>query len=86
MNTTLINQSVKLPLRHIEKTDINHSRHARPLVHLLALFLLTGACQLMASAPASGPELEQFKRAWSAARRGDHDSFNQIKDGLQGYL
>ncbi len=40
----------------------------------------------MASDPGSTPELERFKHAWEAARKGDHVSFNQIKNTLQGYL
>ena len=42
--------------------------------------------QLMASSLASGSELEQFKRAWNAARKGDHTGFNQIKNGLRDYV
>ena len=32
------------------------------------------------------PELENFKTAWEAARRGDHDSFRKIMPDLQDYV
>jgi soluble lytic murein transglycosylase len=35
---------------------------------------------------AAETELEQFQRAWDAAKKGDHESFNNIKDRLQDYL
>jgi soluble lytic murein transglycosylase len=35
---------------------------------------------------AAETDLEQFQRAWDAAKKGDHDSFNKIKDGLQDYV
>ncbi len=58
----------------------------RHLAYLLTAFLVIFSGQLMASGPGSTPELERFKRAWEAAKKGDHDSFEQIKDTLQDYV
>ena len=58
----------------------------RHLAYLLTAILVVFSGQLMASSPASTPELEQFIRAWEAAKKGDHDSFEQIKYTLQDYV
>lgn len=50
----------------------------------LALVLLLLSLPVLAQ-PAD-PELEQFKLAWEAARRGDRAGFEQIKAGLGSYL
>jgi soluble lytic murein transglycosylase len=77
---------VELPLNNIEKTSITHATGIRHLAYLLTLFLVIFSGQLMASDPGSSTELEQFKRAWEAAKKGDHDSFEQIKNTLQDYV
>ena len=38
------------------------------------------------SAIADDSELERFKRAWDAAKHGDHDSFRQISNSLNDYV
>jgi len=77
---------VKIPLNNIEKTSITHATGMRHLAYLLTAILVVFSGQLMASSPASTPELEQFIRAWEAAKKGDHDSFEQIKYTLQDYV
>ena len=50
-------------------------------VCLLIIGILAGH-----SALADDSELERFKRAWDAAKHGDHDSFRQISDTLNDYV
>lgn len=62
----------------------------RHLAYLLTAFLVIFSGQLMASGSGSTSgstaEIEQFKRAWEAAKKGDHDSFDLIKNTLQDYV
>ena len=55
------------------------------------LIILVTLCSVMSgpvTATGSGPDsdLEKFKTAWAAARRGDHDSFRKIMPDLQDYI
>jgi soluble lytic murein transglycosylase len=52
----------------------------------LALLFCVVSGLAAASVSAEDFQLEQFKTAWEAARNGDRDSFNKVKDGLQDYL
>jgi soluble lytic murein transglycosylase len=49
-----------------------------------SLFVFSGLT--FASGQAAASELEQFKSAWAAAKRGDHVSFSRIKSTLQAYV
>jgi len=50
------------------------------------LVLLPVICSLLSiSVHAARSESEQFKKAWDAASKGDHATFNQIKNTLQDY-
>jgi soluble lytic murein transglycosylase len=73
-------------LNYIEKTSITHATGVRNLACLLAAFLIIVSGQLPASSLDPTPEIERFKLAWNAAKKGDRTSFNQIKDSLQGYV
>lgn len=53
---------------------------------LLVIFLLTFQAPVSAGNSTTEAEREQFKIAWDAAKRGDHDRFRQVKDSLQGYV
>lgn len=53
---------------------------------LLVVLLFTFSSLLTAPVYAKDAELEQFKSAWDAARRGDHSSFTLIKNTLQDYV
>jgi len=55
-------------------------------VALLACLWVACAGPTVADDGATDTELEQFKKAWEAAGRGDHDSFEKIAGGLQGYV
>ena len=50
------------------------------------IILLVVCCSVSAPATAFGSDSEQFMLAWDAARRGDHESFRQIKQGLTAYV
>jgi soluble lytic murein transglycosylase len=81
---------VKLPLKpfvksrpnSVTKASIPYAPGVRQVLHLLVLCLLTYS----ASLTASGESLEKFRDAWDAAGRGDHESFNSIKDTLHDYV
>jgi soluble lytic murein transglycosylase len=61
---------------------VGKRRLVYPLVVLCCLF--SGVAN--SSEPVVDSELERFKTAWGAAGRGDHDSFNQIRNTLQDYV
>ena len=69
----------------IPKASITHGAGPRQLASLL-LVLGMLLFPLLASGADAGAELEQFKTAWAAAKRGDHDSFRQGIAGLEGYV
>ena len=77
---------MELPLNNIEKTSITQATRIGHLAYLLTVFLVIFSGQLMAADTGSTLEFERFKRAWAAAKKGDHDSFNQIKNTLQDYV
>ena len=63
----------------------------RSLLYFLQLSILLLLCCVpidtsLAAATSSEPELEQFKLAWAAAARGDHEEFRRISSGLQDYV
>lgn len=58
----------------------------RQIVILLIFILLSSASLVFASGSTANPELEQFKTAWNAARKGDRSRFIQIKDTLEDYV
>jgi soluble lytic murein transglycosylase len=80
---------VKLPvepsLKYFEKTSITQASRKRQSVCFLALCLIALNTLIMTSSRASATELEQFERAWDAARMGDHVTFSQTMKTLQGY-
>ncbi len=83
------NPFLKLSLNRPVKSSIDLTANSnlvtgRLLVLLLMLFIST--VPGFAAEPGSTDEIEQFKSAWAAANKGDHDSFTRIKDGLNGYL
>lgn len=59
-------------------------RKIRPLSKLI--ILLGWYCSVCGPAAASDAGLEQFKTAWGAARRGDHQTFGQLKQNLESYV
>ena len=73
-------------MNHFSKTSIPQAIGLRQSGSLLAVLLLAFASLVTTSAHATDAELEQFKIAWDAAGRGDHSSFRQIKNTLQGYV
>lgn len=52
---------------------------------LLALAVFAFCVQHINPAYAAETQPDLFKRAWNAAKNGDHDSFNTIKNNLQDY-
>jgi len=77
---------LELTLNCAMKTSITHAINVRQLVFLLAIFIFVFSTGVLASASATEAEREQFKIAWDAANRGDHDNFSQIKGQLQNYV
>ena len=55
-------------------------------MYLLLILVLAFDSPVFAGNSATQAEREQFITAWEAAKRGDHDSFRQIKDDLQDYV
>ncbi|GMR14780.1 MAG: transglycosylase SLT domain-containing protein [Gammaproteobacteria bacterium] len=71
-----------LSMKHISHINI---RGSRQLIILLALYW--SVCgQAAVSGNATDSVREQFRTAWDAARQGDHETFGQIKQNLQGYV
>lgn len=69
---------------------MNHSQQ-KSIFQPIQLIILLLLCSSIISPSlvaddAAGAELEQFKTAWDAAGRGDHDSFQQIMQDLQAYV
>ena len=89
--TLLVKLPVKLSLKYFTKTSITQTADRLPLryttlVSLLTVSLFALSGLTFASGQVAASELEQFKSAWAAAKKGDHFSFNQIKSTLQGYV
>jgi len=82
--------AVKLPLKmivnHNMKASITHALTGRQLVYLLLFLVFASNSAVFAGSSATEAEREQFKIAWDAAKRGDHESFRQIKDDLHDYV
>jgi len=53
---------------------------------VVLLVLPTSATPVFAAVENEDKQLEQFKSAWEAAKKGNHADFNRIKVGLAGYL
>jgi soluble lytic murein transglycosylase len=70
----------------IVKASITYAAVFLQLVSLAAVLGFVCISQALAAGSATDAELAQFKTAWEAARRGDHASFKQISNGLQGYV
>ena len=79
-------QPIKLNLNLIIKASITHALATRQLVYMMIILLFTFQSPVFAGNSATLAEREQFIKAWDAAKRGDHDSFRQIKDDLQDYV
>ncbi len=63
----------------------------RSIFYLLKLSILSLLCCVqintaVAKAASTDPQLEQFKLAWTAAARGDHEEFRRISNNLQDYV
>ena len=67
-------------------SSITQANGFRQYVCLLTVVLVFISGLAKASGQAESAELGQFKQAWEAARKGDHASFNQIKDTLETYV
>ena len=67
-------------------SSITQANGFRQYVCLLTVVLVFISGPAQANGQSESSELGQFKQAWEAARKGDHASFNQIKDTLQGYV
>lgn len=67
-------------------SSITQANGFRQYLCLLTVFLVFISGLAEASGQAENSELGQFKQAWEAAGKGDHASFNQIKDTLQAYV
>lgn len=68
------------------KASITHAPVTRQLACLLSLLVMLMGLPAIAVSNTSGLERKQFNIAWEAAKRGDHETFNQIKNTLQGYV
>ena len=77
---------LKLTLNDSLKTSITHAFTVRQLVCLLTVLVIAFNSSVFAASSAGDAELEQFKTAWEAAKKGDHVSFRKIKSGLEDYL
>lgn len=70
----------------IVKASITHVAFFLQFGALLAGLCLAYITPVFADGSAEDAELEQFKTAWEAAGRGDHDSFRKLARGMEGYL
>ncbi len=77
---------LKLTLNDSKKTSITHAFTVRQLVCLLTVLVIAFNSSVFAASSAGDAELEQFKTAWEAAKKGDHVSFRKIKSGLEDYV
>ena len=77
---------LKLSIKHLAKSSITDAANLRQLVWLPVMLLLTFGQPAIAAGTAADAELEQFKSAWTAAGKGDHDTFNRIRKTLPGYI
>lgn len=72
--------------KHFVKASITQAFSPWQIMSFLAVFLILSAGPVSATGNTPGTDLEQFKIAWDAARRGDHDKFDKIKNTLQDYI
>ena len=70
----------------VVRASITHAAAFLQFMALLAWLCFACIGPAVADGGAKDAELEQFKKAWAAAGRGDHDSFEKIANGLRGYL
>lgn len=68
------------------KASITHAAVVVQFVSLLVCLCIALTSRVAAADAAVNSEIEQFKKAWEAAGRGEHDKFRQLADGLQDYL
>jgi soluble lytic murein transglycosylase len=79
-------QTVESSLKYFARRSLAHAIGLPRFAGLLTVYLLTFCGLSLGSGHTADAELERFKIAWSAAGKGDHTRFNQIKDTLQDYL
>ncbi len=84
--TLPVKPPLKQTLNYNRKASITHAFTRRQFVYLLLILVLAFDSPVFAGNSATQAEREQFITAWEAAKRGDHDSFRQIKDDLQDYV
>lgn len=82
--TPSINLLLKLSFKRPAKSSAGNIMAAHWLAVLLVLSMIT--TPVFATVESQDKQIEQFKSAWQAARKGDHAEFNRIKAGLQGYV
>ena len=75
-----------LALNCVFNASITHGIVLRQFVYLLTFLVFAFNTPVFASTGNTDVELEQFKTAWEAAKKGNHASFNQIRNSLQGYV
>jgi len=68
------------------KPSLTHAFVVRQLVYLLVTLVIVFNPVAFAAGRSTDAEREQFKIAWEAAKRGDHVTFNQIRNTLQDYV
>jgi len=77
---------LKLILNNRWKTSITHALAVPHLVCFLVVLVMAFSTSSFAAGSAQNSEIEHFKKAWEAAKKGDHVSFRKIKSGLQDYV
>ena len=84
--TLSLKPPLKQTLNYSVKTSITHAFVVRQLVYLLVTLVIFFNSAAYAAGDSADAELEQFKIAWEAAKRGDHVKFNKIRNTLQDYV
>ncbi|MGB5488384.1 MAG: transglycosylase SLT domain-containing protein [Lysobacterales bacterium] len=77
---------MKQTLNTSVKTSITHAFVVRQFVYLLVTLVIVLSSPAFAAGNSTDAELEQFKIAWEAAKRGDHVKFNKIRNKLENYV
>jgi soluble lytic murein transglycosylase len=75
-----------LTMYHFQKTSIPQAIGMRQPGNFFAVFLFVFSSLITTQGYAAVSEIEQFKNAWDAARRGNHDRFKQISNSLGSYV
>ena len=84
--TSSLKQVLKQPLNNSVQTSLTYAFIMRHFVCLLVTLVSVLNAPAFAAGNSTDAELEQFKIAWEAAKRGDHVTFNQIRSTLQDYV